>query len=347
MRIHLRFALVLTALLSFVLRADIITLSDGRVVEGDIVSENAAEIVVKASGVKTTIKREEIQSIEKKKSPGAVMREKSDALSKGSDKENKDAWLALAVEASKVGARDESQKAYLRVLQLDADNSEARKALGYVMNNGAWALKSDLKAAANADPNAKPAGAAEPKAFNKAAAAGVNGFGSLDEKPVNCPRCNGTGVWIMLTCLNCNKSGKPGYKNLGDHYEMDQRCGGTGKVVGMYCELCNRTGKVMLSHVTPANGGQKPAPAGWAWCSVCKGTGQESWLPCNQCKRSQWPGYLNMGDQVIVCNSCGGLGKKPALECATCKGKGIVPAAPPGDPNKSFGIGVGPAADKK
>src|SRR6185295_9068461 len=136
------------------------------------------------------------------------------------------------------------------------------------------------------------------------------------------------------------KSDKPGYKNLGDHYEKDQRCDGTGKVVGMWCDLCNRKGKVMLSHLTPANGGNKPAPSGWSWCPTCNGTGQEKYLQCLQCKRSQWPGYLNLGDQVVVCNSCNGAGKKPALECSHCKGKGIVSAYQPGDPQKAYGAGA-------
>ncbi len=150
----------------------------------------------------------------------------------------------------------------------------------------------------------------------------------------------------MLPCLNCNKSDKPGYKNLGDHYEIDQRCGGTGKVVGMYCELCNKTGKVMLSHLMPANGGTKTPPAGRAWCPVCNGTGVEKYIPCLQCKRSKWPGYNFFGDRVEVCNSCGGMGKKVGIQCANCNCTGLVNATQT-DPTKQFGIGVGPQPDKK
>src|SRR5205823_6388072 len=108
MRTSLKTLLWLAAVLSSRLRGDIITLTDGRTVEGEIVAENATEIVVKAPVGKTTIKREEIQSIEKRKSPAAIAREKAEALAKSSDKDNKDAWLKFADQASQDGARDEA-----------------------------------------------------------------------------------------------------------------------------------------------------------------------------------------------------------------------------------------------
>src|SRR4051812_31309004 len=104
-------AVVLAAVLSLSLRADIVTLTDGRTVEGEIVAETATEIVVKAPFGKTTIKREEIQSIEKRKSASALAREKADVLAKGAQKDSKDAWLSFADECTKNGANDEAQKA--------------------------------------------------------------------------------------------------------------------------------------------------------------------------------------------------------------------------------------------
>lgn len=338
--------LLLAAWLTLNLRAEIVTLSDGRVIEGEIISENESDIVIKVASGKMTLKREEIQSIDKRKSATAQLRDRMDALAKGKDNDNKDEWLTLAESAGAKGARDEATRAYSRVIQLDPNHSAARKALGFVKSNGEWVLKSDLKERDNAAPGRDGTAARdtsrEPMSKEKlAAAAGLNAVTSADEKQVNCPNCHGTGIWIMLPCLNCNKSSKPGYKNMGDHFEMDQRCGGTGKTVGMYCDLCNKTGKVLLSHLTPASGGTKQPPNGRLWCPVCHGTGVETFLPCNQCKRSKWPGYLFMGDHIILCNSCGGAGKKAALDCANCNKTGLVNAIQT-DPNKQYGIGVGP-----
>ncbi len=333
------------------LHAEIVTMSDGRVIEGDVVSENESEIVVKVASGKMTLKREEIQSVEKKKSAASTLRDKMDKLTKSADKDSKDEWMTLAESASAKGAREEANRAYNRVIQIDPNNSAARKALGFVKSNGEWVLKSDLKERDKATDGPNAAAANPSNGYSKegmskekiAAAAGLNEVTSIDEKPVNCPNCNGTGIWIVLPCLNCNKSGKPGYKNLGDHFEMDQRCGGTGKTIGMYCDLCNRTGKVLLSHISPMKGGTKQPPNGRLWCPVCHGSGVETYLPCNQCKRSKWPGYMFMGDEVLRCNSCGGAGKKAALDCNFCNKTGLVNAEKT-DPKKQFGIGVGPAA---
>ncbi|MEI6232531.1 MAG: hypothetical protein WCT04_05735 [Planctomycetota bacterium] len=338
--------LVFTAAFSMVARAEIVTMSDGRVIEGEVVSETETTIVLKVISGKMTLKREEIQNIDKKKSAAAQLRDKMDELAKSKDKDNKEEWLALGDSANEKGARDEATRAYKRVIELDPNNSPAHRALGYVKSNGDWVLKTDIKDAK--DQRERPAGESKKYEFTGkeqskdrlAAMAGVNEVTSSDEKPVNCPNCHGTGVWIMLPCLNCNKSGKPGYKNMGDHLEMDQRCGGTGKVVGMYCDLCNKTGKVLLSHIMPSKGGKKEPPAGRKWCPVCNGSGVETFGACLQCKRSKWPGFLFMGDQVIRCNSCGGAGKKAMLDCANCNRTGLVNATQT-DPNKQFGIGVG------
>ncbi len=154
MRSYFRTVLVVAALLSMSLRADIITLTDGRTVEGEIVSETPSEIVVKASAGKTTIKREEIQSIERKKSASLVYREKIDVLEKSANKLSLDAWLSLANEAGKMGARDEATKAYAKVMKLDPENAAERKALGFVRSGGEGVDKNELKekAAAVATP---------------------------------------------------------------------------------------------------------------------------------------------------------------------------------------------------
>jgi hypothetical protein len=327
MRLMLPFFLAASLLIS--VRADIVTLIDGTIVEGEVVGETPTDITLRIPTGKTTLKREEIQKIEHRKSAHALMREKMDLLAQSNAAEY--AWLKLAAEAKKSGAQDESVEAYKHVLEMDAENVAANQALGRVKLNDHWVEKPE-----SAKSESKPADekqvapfqadkSAETPREKLAQMAGVLEFAPAGEQLADCPNCHGTGIAVMLPCLNCNKSGKPGYKNLGDHFEMDQRCGGTGKTVGLYCGLCNRTGKVLLSHVTPAHGGTKAPPAGKEWCPNCNGTGYESWLPCLQCKRSKWPGYLFMGDHLELCNSCNGNAKKPALACSVCKMTGLVP----------------------
>jgi DnaJ-class molecular chaperone len=144
------------------------------------------------------------------------------------------------------------------------------------------------------------------------------------EKPVNCPQCEGTGVKIMLPCSGCARSSKPGYNNVGERLEVCQRCKGTAKCVGVWCELCNRKGKVLMSQLLPFMGGQKEAPKGQKWCPTCNGSRVSEWLPCNQCKRSKYVGYVQMGEGLMACNRCNGNAKVPGLACQTCSGRGTV-----------------------
>jgi hypothetical protein len=316
-------------------RADIVTLIDGRTIEGDVVAEAPDSITVKVAIGKTVVKREEIQKIEHTKSARAVIREKFDALAK--TKGDADAWLKLAAEAKRAGAQDEAVDAYKKVVEIEIDNETANLALGRVKSGEHWTEKSEPtpKASAKGEGKKSPGNQVTPFETDTSAAmpkdklaqaAGVQGFAPHNEQTVKCPGCNGTGIAVMLPCLNCNKSGKPGYKKINDHFEVDQRCGGTGQTVGLYCGLCNRSGKVLLSHITPANGGTKAPPNGMKWCPNCNGTGIETFLPCNQCKRSKWPGYMFMGDHLEVCNRCNGAGKTAALDCGVCKKTGVVPA---------------------
>lgn len=147
---------------------------------------------------------------------------------------------------------------------------------------------------------------------------------NLAEKPQKCPKCTGTGIAIWLECLNCNKSGKPGYKNFGDYWEVCKRCTGAGRIAAAKCNTCLGKGNVLLSQIKPADGGKKDPPKGSKWCEDCDGTGAAIWSECPQCKRSKFPGYLFHGDSVTLCNRCNGAGKFPGLGCGKCKQKGVL-----------------------
>ncbi len=147
---------------------------------------------------------------------------------------------------------------------------------------------------------------------------------NLAEKPQKCPKCTGSGIAIWLECLNCNKSGKPGYKNFGDYWDVCKRCTGAGRIAAAKCNTCTGKGNVLLSQIKPADGGRKEPPKGTKWCEDCDGTGAAIWSECPQCKRSKYPGYLFHGDSVTLCNRCNGAGKFAGLGCGKCKQKGVL-----------------------
>jgi hypothetical protein len=75
----------------------------------------------------------------------------------------------------------------------------------------------------------------------------------------------------------------------------------------------------------------------WQWiaCPDCNASGYTDWLECLQCKRSGRPGYVNMGDMMMVCNRCQGKGQLPGIRCLRCNGSGKIrsdsrPLAPSG-----------------
>jgi RecJ-like exonuclease len=160
----------------------------------------------------------------------------------------------------------------------------------------------------------------------RAALTGVSKLYDIDEKQVNCPKCEGTGYCIWLPCLRCKGSPKPGWTQMQSdkHWEICERCNGKTKFPCVGCDLCNKTGKVYLSHLSPADGGTKKPPINMTWCTVCNSTGFDVWEECNQCKRSQWKGYLYHGETMSICNRCDGKGRIPIHRCAVCNGKGLV-----------------------
>lgn len=184
-----------------------------------------------------------------------------------------------------------------------------------------------------AEPAQEPPNPAATKE-GRAALIGVDKLHDINEKPVSCPRCKGTGIAVTLPCLNCNKSGKPGYKNVGYEYQVCPRCGGTAIAAQYKCGLCLGEGRVYLSHLIPADGGRKKSPVNFIYCDQCNGTGVEIWETCHQCERSKWPGYLFHGESLTLCNRCNGKTKVAALMCAKCRGKGLLPLQ--GEGSKQF-----------
>jgi len=329
-------ALLIVALLCVpLLRADTLVLVDGREIEGEILSEDATSVTLKASFGKTTIQRDEIKEIRKSKSKSEIFRAEIEALEKSSRKDDTAAWLNLALRAKKDGARAEARQLFQRVLDQDPNSLAAREELGYVRRGDSWVKEERpvATAAAPAAPATNGAAAADAGggvSREKLAAmigGNVEHFSGANEQPATCPKCSGSGYAIILDCLNCLKSQKPGFTNHGvNGWQVCDKCRGTTKIIGAVCFVCRGAKKVVLSHLKPSEGGQQKAPAGYNWCTKCSGSGYEIWNDCGQCKRSKWPGWNYSGESVSLCNRCNGAAKLPGLKCTVCNGSGLESA---------------------
>jgi hypothetical protein len=147
-------------------------------------------------------------------------------------------------------------------------------------------------------------------------------FSTPEPELVSCHKCSGTGYMHWMSCIQCRKSDKPGYLNMGDRYELCNRCGGKGKLPGIRCDECSGKGKVNPDK--PVKRKERRVPNGYTMCGSCGGTGVSDWLDCVQCSRSDYPGYTYFGEYYTRCNRCKGRGKLPGIRCAQCGGKGIV-----------------------
>ncbi|MCW8131778.1 MAG: hypothetical protein KIS92_15640 [Planctomycetota bacterium] len=327
-RIAIVFSLMLLASWA---RADIFVLQDGNSIEGDIIDENDTELTIQGRFGKTKIKRSDIREIQKKRSPRSVFMERLAELEKGDKKDDKEAWLDLGRYAKANSLREELQKAFGRVLELDKDCEEAHLGLGHVRHLGSWITAEEKRnlsgGNAAAAENPPPAANNNPPAPGPGGASQTGTLGFVDtkggsSKRVDCGACGATGISRFFECKQCKRSGKPGWLNMGDHMEPCGTCKGQGKLPGVPCKVCNATGKVDPEKPNTPMGRQ--IPAGYEQCGGCGGMGYETWLPCNQCKRSPEPGYLDMNGIIQVCTRCQGFGKQPGIPCSKCKTTGVV-----------------------
>ena len=147
-------------------------------------------------------------------------------------------------------------------------------------------------------------------------------FSTPEPELVTCHKCSGTGYMHWMSCIQCRKSNKPGYLNMGDRYLLCNRCGGKGTLPGIRCDECGGKGKINPDK--PIKRKERRVPKGYTLCVTCSGTGVSDWLECIQCRRSDYPGYTYFGEYYTRCNRCKGKGKLPGIRCAQCKGRGVV-----------------------
>jgi len=314
---------------SLMAQADIVVLLDGSTVEGDIIKEDDGEITVKGRFGKTVIARKDIREIQAKSSPRTEFLKQHAELEKGPHAKDALAWVTLGDWAKKEGLREEANRVFGEALRLEPNNDKAHEGLGHVRYLGAWMtldekrkLEGVAKPVGGEAPVAVPAPVQNPVAGGAAVATGVVGGSTGSSKRQPCGTCNATGYSGWFDCKQCKRSPKPGWLYLGDKMEMCGTCAGKAKLPGVPCKTCVGTGQVDPEKPRTETG--KVIPPGYQSCGKCSGSGFETWNPCNQCKRSQHPGWLDMNGIIQQCGRCMGNGKSPGVPCADCNKSGMV-----------------------
>lgn len=309
-------------------RADLFLLQDGNTIEGDIIAESDAEYTIQGRFGKTKIKKADVREIQKKKSPRATFLERLTDIEKGEKKDDKEAWTDLGRYAKSQGLREEAAKAFGKVLEMEPNNEEAHLGVGHVRHLGTWITAEEKRkldgGGVAEDPKpvaADPAPVAGGGGPSQTGTVGVVDNKSGSSKRVDCGGCGATGIAKFFDCKQCRRSGRPGWVNLGESMQMCGTCKGQGKLPAVPCRPCNGTGKVDPEKPNTPMG--RPIPPGYEQCGGCGGMGYETWNPCNQCKRSPEPGWLDMNGIIQMCTRCSGMGKMPGVPCGKCKTTGF------------------------
>lgn len=127
--------------------ADVVTLEDGRVIEGEIISEAGAAVVeirIQQGGLSAVqrIDRRKIVKIEVGPSPRqqalASLRERRSALTAGAEGGTAAEWMALAKQAKELGEMPLARELAAEALARDRHDEDAHRLLGESKQNGVW-----------------------------------------------------------------------------------------------------------------------------------------------------------------------------------------------------------------
>ncbi len=113
--------------------ADVVHLKSGRTLEGEV-TDKGDEVEVKLKYGTTTIKKEEIDHIEKVQTPADVYAERAAALKP----DDADGHLQLARWCRGQGLEEEARAALLKAVDIDPDHAQARADLGHLKVDDAW-----------------------------------------------------------------------------------------------------------------------------------------------------------------------------------------------------------------
>jgi hypothetical protein len=140
-----RWKLALTLACSFcfalITSADVVRLTNGKEIEGRVLHENDAEVVVETGKRRRTYARAEVASISSIERSLAELVARSEAV----DRRSTDALAELASWCEESGLSHEAQNLWLRVLSLDPARADAYEGLGGREAGGGWQLRAGKK----------------------------------------------------------------------------------------------------------------------------------------------------------------------------------------------------------
>lgn len=119
-------------------RADVVTLADGRVLEGSITTSGTTVTIRHRLGEVRVDRSQIVKVVETEDAWDALERLRAE-LALGTADER----YRFAVFCRDSGFADEAQRAFLAVLRVDTDHPGARGALGYVRQDGRWITVED------------------------------------------------------------------------------------------------------------------------------------------------------------------------------------------------------------
>lgn len=115
------------------LAADIVELTDGRILEGKVI-EQGDEVRVEFDSGAVTFPRSMVARIEKKKLPREEFAEREKTL----DPQDIEGWVELARFCKEKKLKAELQRVLARIIEIDSDNEFARTELGHVKVGEKW-----------------------------------------------------------------------------------------------------------------------------------------------------------------------------------------------------------------
>jgi len=120
-------------------RADVVTLRTGQQVEGKATVEGERIRVRIGEDREVFLRKGDVQSIESGPAPFEIYRERWEEIPAGDAK----GFLALAKWAAERGLTAEAGAAYRKVLEIEPDQADARKELGFVRDGDEWVTVSE------------------------------------------------------------------------------------------------------------------------------------------------------------------------------------------------------------
>lgn len=124
-------------------RADVVTLADGRVLEGSI-STSGTTVIIRHRLGEVRVDRSQVVKVEETEDAWDVLERLRGELASGTADER----YRFAVFCREQRFDLEAQRAFLSVLRVDTDHPGARAALGYVRHEGRWVTVADRNRAA-------------------------------------------------------------------------------------------------------------------------------------------------------------------------------------------------------